>query len=475
MRSLVLDGPFELIPLLTTLKGSALLLRHLSLKNTNCLRREVLPTIDLVLRVSPCLEHCTIRTNAQVQLQNPQSGDVDENGTEGGKDEEELEKVVSRHLVLKSLELDIRALTGVQLMSILLQCPDLESFTTTDYGQISQLCDFENNIVFPNPLTQQYAPEQLQVKMTGASPRDHRPNHNKRHMETNQDNKNNSFIRNYIADSNILHLLPTFPHHGGIESVRFGDVALTVLQYCCPRITSLDIGQAYTGKIQSSTLQTFMCATTGLLHLRTRGVTLEVEDMADPVTRALMPWTCTNLETVSVAFGMRTPASLPLQRATDVPPGTPSEAYASDGTDAGENRSVAISNPSHTSTMHTAWAERTVYRQLSLLTHLHVLDIRQSPFMRLQVGAGIELLSSLSMLREFSIAGSEVAAAVPSSASAPGNGARRMVSEAMDRWFEEHWPSVDRIVVASRTCNVKASTMVSDLRVELPAERRWSC
>ena len=297
-------------------------------------------------------------------------------------------------------------------------------------------------------------------------------------METNHDNKNSSTTKSYIGDYNILHLLPTFLHHGGIESARFGDVALTVLQHCCPRITSLDIGQAYTGKIQSSTLQTFLCSKTGLLHLRTRGVTLDAEDMADPVTRALMPWTCTNLETVSVAFGMRTPASLSLQRTIDIPRGTPSEVNASDGTEAGENRSVAISNPSHTPTMHIAWAERTVYKQLSLLTHLHVLDIRQSPFMRLQVGTGIELLSSLSMLREFSITGSEVVAAVPTSASesALGNGARRIVSEAMDRWFGEHWPSAHRIVVASRTCNVKASaTGGSDLQVGLPTERRWSC
>jgi len=122
---------------------------------------------------------------------------------------------------------------------------------------------------------------------------------------------------------------------------------------------------------------------------------------------------------------------------------------------------------SSSSNGYNAWAEWTVYKQLSLLTQLCVLDIRQS-FLRLQTGTGIELLASLTQLREFSIAGSEV-------------GQLAMTRE-MDKWFKQHWPSIDRIVVASRACTISASIIPSGLSAVGPGiatavhgDRRRSC
>ncbi|KAG0026949.1 hypothetical protein BGZ81_005983 [Podila clonocystis] len=61
---------------------------------------------------------------------------------------------------------------------------------------------------------------------------------------------------------------------------------------------------------------------------------------------------------------------------------------------------------------HQAWAESMVFTQLSRLTKLQTLEIKSS-FMRLTLGTGFELLSSLTDLREFSMAGPNVGGRFP--------------------------------------------------------------
>ncbi|KAG0323739.1 hypothetical protein BGZ99_002539 [Dissophora globulifera] len=602
LRSLVLEGPFELLPLLVALGGqpsrsgnrlsTASMLTHLSLKNTNCPRREVLPTIDLVLRVSSCLEHCSIRTNAQIcaatsttststqsapssssltpssfpALITSSSAEVTAITTAtatlrhgsiaypgGATDKEEAEnedETERRPLVLKSLELDIRALTGVQLLSILKQCPDLESFTTTDYGQASPLQDFVDeelkrdshrplpsssftvldNIPFhrrsrtstqqiysagttasATPFVLSEPLQEATQRTTTATPRD-------------SPSKNKGGLINIDADNttkniDLVNLLPTFLHNRGTLSVRFGDVALTALQHYCPKLRTLDIGQAFTGKIQSSSLQSFLCSPTAanLRHLRTRGVTLDVEDMADPLeatrvggegTLADVHWRCKDLETISIAFGRKIPHPLPPQTANSGIDfqqhsrsliAVPEEHLPSLDNSMGD-RNARTTALAHTSSanmqLYCAWAERTVYKQLSLLIRLRVLDIRQSSFMRFEIGTGVELLASLSNLREFSIAGSEISAGVAAITTASAcacatagaeAGADSMELEmkkdnAMDLWFRQHWPAAEKVIVASRTCHIKTNTTTLGLSQgrdgdgrPLPVERRQSC
>ncbi|KAF9982780.1 hypothetical protein BGZ65_002516 [Modicella reniformis] len=431
LQSLVLDGPFELIPLLTTL-GRSLpetkqSLQRLSLKNTNCIRREVLP-MDLLLRVSPWLEHCSIRTNAQIQTKAamPRTGFGSDSGSPTqikhdfphdydddarGLGDTRITTILRQSSPLprlKSLELDIRAMTGVQLMEILVQCPNLESLAITDYGQISPLQDFrDNDCTVPS--------QQLH---TTANP-------------------------TYNNLDHLVNVLPTFPHRD-VDSVRLSDVALTFLTlhpHYCHQLITLDLTQSHTGKIQSRTLQTFLRSAIGLKHLRTKGgVALLVEDMIDPLTQTWVPWACTGLETLSIAFGV-TGSALPLCDHINVDHSLQSS---------GDAISLASSK--------NARAEWLVYRQLSLLTQLCVLDIRQS-FLRLQVGTGIELLDSLTQLCEFSIAGSEVG--------------QVGISADMNLWFKQNWPLIDMIVIGSRASRMSANGPTPAIGVY--GERRRSC
>ncbi|KAG0357779.1 hypothetical protein BGZ54_000194, partial [Gamsiella multidivaricata] len=437
LRSLVLDGPFELTPLLTTLKQSSPMLRQLSLKNTNCMRREMVP-MELLFKVSPSLEDCCIRTNAQF-LTAASCGN--KSATGAGDDVEEVEGCRMRSgYSLKSLELDARGLTSAQLWVLLLQCPNLESVTMIDYGQISPLEDFEalgsaaaqsvrenDACLFPQRPPQQSA-------RSHGPPNHYSTNSYQRDSSNDSSNNSNNNVNIHCPNSLLLEQLPTFLHRG-VESVRFGDVGLTALQYYCPQIKRLDLTQANMGKLQSRTVQQFLESATRLVHLRIKGMTLQVEDMVDPRTRTLVPWGCKSLETLSVAFGVAGPRDLQYYTSTVeadvVPEGLNREQGSAQSNDDSESDKAN----------HAVWAERMVYRQLSLLTQLRVLDIRQS-FLRLQLGTGIELLATLEKLKEFSIAGS-------------GIDVEEGVSEAMDGWFGMHWPWVDKIVVASRACSVK--------------------
>ncbi|KAG0222733.1 hypothetical protein BGX31_008906 [Mortierella sp. GBA43] len=293
----------------------------------------------------------------------------------------------------------------------------------------------------------------------------------------------------------LVDSLPTFVHRN-VESVRLGDVALTFLTHRCgQQLTTLELTQSHSGKIQSRTLQTFLRSATGLKHLRTKGgVTLQVEDMLDSANHAWVPWACTGLETLSIAFGVAGPSTLsplpPLlynsspvaQGHTDhlltgnlVQSSSNSNSNSSSGILESSNGSIihhaAAGAGGASMSSHNAWAERMVYKQLSLLTRIRVLDIRQS-FLRLQTGTGIELLSSLRQLREFSIAGSDAGQVT--------------VTKEMDAWFRQNWPSIDKIVVASRACalNTTGVTLPSRLlpmtgpvgpAIGANGDRRHSC
>lgn len=573
LQSLVLDGPFELIPLLTTLRQlvpEKQCLRRLSLKNTNCMRREVVP-IDLLLRVSPWLEHCSIRTNAQIQTtpvaittttttpattravtatpnttfgnrsgaqtqskedilrahDNP-NHELDNNDDLGAKKSVINPRLPMPLVRLGSLELDIRAMTAVQLMDILIQCPNLESLAITDYGQISPIQDFCNSYgISPSSRTgvavesstpssfarndsSELQPKRVALSATSTpycspsffshgpySP----PSCNKDKVDPRDDGR---FLAQIALEADhynndrlkrLVDSLPTFVHRN-VESVRLGDVALTFLTHRCgQQLTTLELTQSHSGKIQSRTLQTFLRSATGLKHLRTKGgVTLQVEDMLDSANHAWVPWACTGLETLSIAFGVAGPSTLsplpPLlynsspvaQGHTDhlltgnlVQSSSNSNSNSSSGILESSNGSIihhaAAGAGGASMSSHNAWAERMVYKQLSLLTRIRVLDIRQS-FLRLQTGTGIELLSSLRQLREFSIAGSDAGQVT--------------VTKEMDAWFRQNWPSIDKIVVASRACalNTTGVTLPSRLlpmtgpvgpAIGANGDRRHSC
>ncbi|KAF9910977.1 hypothetical protein BX616_010742 [Lobosporangium transversale] len=409
LRTLVLDGPFELTLLLKTIQRSRIPLKHLSLKNTNYVKRETL-LLDNLLGVSPNLEHCSIRTNAQIVLY---TMPIPQSHVTGETNFQQQEPRQSRPpLKLKSLELDIRALTGVHLISILAQCPELESFAMTEYGQISPLRDIETHAF---------------TIINDVSGQRKRPSSHADMLNYSADG--NDSICKYLKDP--VCQLPTFIHQG-IESFQFGDAGLMALLQFCPRLTRLDLHQASSGKIYSKTLQAFLRSCIGLRHLRAHGVVLQVEDMVeDPLKgRKLQPWGCTGLETLSLAFG--------------IAPGSQGE--GNNTSSINNNNGNGYYNHAHTDVISSsdnhhsiAWAEQIVYSQLSLQTQLQVLDIRSPSFLRLQLGAGVEMLASLKRLREFSIAGSEV------------DGHKRLrTCESMNRWFEQHWPSINRIVIASQ-------------------------
>jgi len=316
LQSLVLDGPFELIPLLTALGRSRSekrqqSLQRLSLKNTNCVRREIVP-IDLLLRVSPWLEHCSIRTNAQILTSatatpnasfgnsrgvQTQSLDIDHAHGRPARDYDDVHDGLgikpsksapeplapsppSPLVRLRSLELDIRAMNGVQLMDILVQCPNLESLAIVDYGQISPLQDFRSSYTSSS--------NGIQSTRAAITPSYDCSPPNFSHDPSPCTNNQHDHRLEKIVDS-----LPTFLHRN-IESVRLGDVALTFLAqqpHYCQQLTALELTQSHTGKIQSRTLQTFLRSATGLKHLRTKGgVTLQVEDMLDSTTHEWVPW-----------------------------------------------------------------------------------------------------------------------------------------------------------------------------------------
>ncbi|GJJ71953.1 hypothetical protein EMPS_04310 [Entomortierella parvispora] len=183
LQDLVLEGPFELIPLLRALacanhypryqqqqhhhplcshpsfspdsNGNTMLrgcsdasgdhngprLRRLRLKNTNCQRRETVPFQDL-FRVSPVLEEFALKTHAQIIVSESSEDDLSLQ-----QQQQQLRREEERSpLRLKKLELDVRALTGPQLWVILRQCPDLEMFSLTDYGGIHPVQSFKKEL-----------------------------------------------------------------------------------------------------------------------------------------------------------------------------------------------------------------------------------------------------------------------------------------------------------------------------------------
>ncbi|KAF9302183.1 hypothetical protein BGZ74_005704 [Mortierella antarctica] len=405
LEALALDGPFELLPLIRTLTGSTRQLRRLTLKNTNCMRRETLD-ISLLLNISPCLEHVSIRTHALVSAQ--------EQGTHAASP--------SPGLPIKSLDLDIRSLTGRDLIAMIAQCPQLDRISWTDYGTpggaggggtLREIYPMNNkfNPVDPNTLTPS------------------------------------------LASPPPLPLLPR---------LCFGDAGLMALSQFSTRLTSLDIGQASAGKIQSRTVQAFLQQCSTLIHLRVRGC-IQAMDMvntryllspffeltsSDALSR-LMPWACTGLQTLSVAFSI-SELALPFSYTHT----TNANNNIIIPSDVDTHDTVAKLQQQH---HYQAWAESIVFSQLSLLTQLQTLEIKSS-FMRLALGTGFELLSSLTDLKNFSMAGPNIGGGggggggggTGSTINHPLAAKPSLFNETMDTWFTLHWAHVESIQVASR-------------------------
>ncbi|KAF9431689.1 hypothetical protein BGZ76_011831 [Entomortierella beljakovae] len=194
----------------------------------------------------------------------------------------------------------------------------------------------------------------------------------------------------------------------------------------------LDLKQAASGRISSRTLQRYLCHNEHLVQLQARSVVIMVEDMINTSTVELLPWKCKNLKSLSVAFGLTWPR---------------------DDEQLLHNDGGFVSRESC-----FTWGERCVYRQLSMLTHLEVLDIPQS-FLTVREGTGFEMLTSLSKMEEFSIAGSRI----------------NQVERLPTGWFQQHWPKANKVVVASRIYFLKAAP-ASGLSSNISfMERRKSC
>ncbi|KAG0093072.1 hypothetical protein BGZ93_002787 [Podila epicladia] len=355
------------------------------------MRRETLD-ISLLLHISPCLEHLSIRTHALVSTQ--------EQGTPSASP--------SLGLPTKSLDLDIRSLTGPDLIVMIAQCPQLDRISWTDYGTpggaLREIYPHKNN------------------KLNPVDP--------------------NTLIPPFAST-------PPFPH---LPRPCFGDAGLMALSQFSTRLTSLDIGQASAGKIQSRTVQAFLQQCSTLIHLRVRGC-IQVMDMVNTryslspffeltssdVLSRLRPWACTRLQTLSVAFSISESA----------PPFSYNHATNSNNIIPGDvdtHDMVAKLQQHH---HHQAWAESIVFSQLSLLTWLQTLEIKCS-FMRLALGTGFELLSSLTNLREFSMAGPNIEGGGGNSLNHPLAAKPSLFNETMDEWFTKHWAHVESIQVASR-------------------------
>ncbi|KFH71622.1 hypothetical protein MVEG_01919 [Podila verticillata NRRL 6337] len=250
-------------------------------------------------------------------------------------------------------------------------------------------------------------------------------------------NSNNKF---YPVDPTTSNFFPPPSRLG------FGGAGLMALAQFSHRLTSLDVGQASAGKIQSRSVQAFLQQCSTLVHLRVRSGCIQVTDMVhsphcspsfestlwDDDASRLVPWACTGLQTLSVAFSI-------------------SELASPFFTHTYTNNTSSNSSVDPLDTMaklqqqhhHQAWAESMVFKQLSLLTNLQVLEIKSS-FMRLILSTGFELLSSLTDLREFSMAGPNIGGG------GGGGEAPSLYNETMNMWFTKHWAHVKSIQVASR-------------------------
>ncbi|KAG0335423.1 hypothetical protein BG000_007535 [Podila horticola] len=237
--------------------------------------------------------------------------------------------------------------------------------------------------------------------------------------------------------------------HLPLPRLCFGDAGLMALSQFSTRLTSLDIGQASAGKIQSRAVQAFLQQCTTLLHLRVRGC-IQVVDMVNAryllsptfesvssdAPARLVPWACTALQTLSVAFSISELASpLPYTQLTNANNIIPSAVDTHD-------MFAKLQQQHH----HQAWAESIVFAQLSLLLKLRTLEIKSS-FMRLTLGTGFELLSSLIDLRDFSMTGPNIGGGPQGH---PTPSLPNLFNATMDEWFTKHWAHVESIQVASR-------------------------
>ncbi|KAG0025097.1 hypothetical protein BGZ82_010215 [Podila clonocystis] len=261
-------------------------------------------------------------------------------------------------------------------------------------------------------------------------------------------------------DPNIFISPLASPPSTPLPRLCFGDAGLMALSQFSTRLTSLDIGQASAGKIQSRAVQAFLQQCSTLIHLRVRSGCIQVMDMvharyllspsfestsSDALSR-LQPWACTKLQSLSVSFSiseMASPFSY-THTTTTTTTTTTSNNIPSDVDTYG--MAAKLQQQHH----HQAWAESMVFTQLSRLTKLQTLEIKSS-FMRLTLGSGFELLSSLTDLREFSMAGPNVGGiggGLPLSHPAPSRPS--LFNETVDKWFTKHWAHVQSIQVASR-------------------------
>ncbi|KAF9428012.1 hypothetical protein BGZ94_003616 [Podila epigama] len=463
LESLILDGPFELLPLISSLtqrtspsssfsffSPSSSPLRKLVLKNTNCMRREVLD-MSTLLNVSPNLEHFSLRTLATITT--PDSKKLTNRIV---KDDNTSPKDIGNHEVLyfkiRTLELDIRSLSASGLAWTIAHCPRLDHVTWTDYG----LPNSGNN---------------------------------------NSNNNNNNYPLGHNESSRLSTGLPSPPLSPQPHQLRFGDEGLMSLSQHSKRLTRLDIGCASAGVINSQALQLFLQQAVSLVHLRVRSGHIQVVDMvglgayrhdhhrddrhnfsrhaSDSMPkddswphRMLIPWACHGLETLSISFA----TSVPVMSARFIlPPATSSSDVVPVVVDIAPCETADVHNhydeqhPAEQQEqlqkqqqqqhllMHYVWAENIVYTQLSLLTKLQVLDIK-SYFMRLTLGTGFEALKSLKDLREFSMSGPNVGAKhrmpgeLTQDTSLSNAG---LYNQTMDEWFDQNWPHVRSIQVAT--------------------------
>ncbi|KAG0345209.1 hypothetical protein BG004_003876 [Podila humilis] len=505
LETLVLDGPFELIPLLHTLAcTNASQVRVLSLKNTNCIRRETL-CFAMFLRVSPLLERLAIRTHAIIVEETAQA-ETTRNAHQSSSVVEEMATEEEGGAV-RILELDVRSMTGAILEAIIAQCPCLEKISWTEYGTpmlatvgpaaaaaavaaarkpetdaVKSSCSCVAMGLSPKTTEAVTIRTGIRQRDVGQEGRGVQPQHHCHHHHNHCRHHHHRFpqTRNINVDPVTLSSLtppsplPYAPFLLPAHSV-FGAIGLRALaQFSLQTLTSLDIGQAGAGKIHSKSLQMFLQQCPSLVHLKVRGGSLQVLDMvsrnpeskatlvsatntivkplavgpADGIRLKLVPWACNNLQTLSVSFST---SDLFSTLFANVPR---SNSSCSDDD--------SITNGGITIYDMQSWAESIVFAQLSLLTSLQTLEIKNS-FMRLTLGTGFERMKSLSTLKEFSMAGPNINGLrfddVPMQTlmlTNPIIKKESLYNESMADWFDQHWPHLKSIQVASRDSRTSA-------------------
>ncbi|KAF9969478.1 hypothetical protein BGZ73_008152 [Actinomortierella ambigua] len=272
LESLILEGDFELTPILQVLARANSVLSQTQALGLSRLRRLTLRTIstkeetfsvNFLLQVCRLLEDCTLETRALL---------ADNELPDSHSSADDLAPSHLKLQRLRSLDLNIRSLTRKGLTRLLGQCPQLERLKVIDYGTTYISEGF-------GELLQTSCPALKSLILVAHG--------------------------HEVQGQELVQALMRFPRlcHLGIESIRWGDQGLIALQEHCPTIQSLDIGMSSGWKIRSQTLQRFLIASRGLKHLKIRGLRLAVEDMVDTETgMSLVEWGCTGLETLSIGF-----------------------------------------------------------------------------------------------------------------------------------------------------------------------------